>query len=163
MFHRRNRPIRLFPKTQKVMKKVKISLSDLINVFDSASQEERQYLDTETGEIIRIFDEALGGIDDTKLEKKIETGLNVRYFAIPEQDSHEDYKDMSDFTRTIEDKNFQEKLEIALDGSGAFRRFKNVLSNYPQERDRWFAFKNERIKERVLEWLHVSELELVEQ
>ena len=106
------------------MKKVKISLSDLINVFDSGGQEERQYLDTKTGEIIRIFDEALSGIDDTKLEEKIEAGLNVRYFAIPEQDSHEDYEDMADFTRTIEDKNFQEKLEIALDVSGAFRRFK---------------------------------------
>ena len=143
------------------MKKVKISLSDLINVFDSASQEERQYLDTKTGEIIIIFDEALSGIDDSKLEEKIEAGFNVRYFAIPRQDSHEDYRAMADFTRTIEDKNFQEKLEIALDGSGAFRRFKNVLSNYPQERERWFAFKNERIKDRVLEWLHASDLELV--
>ena len=145
------------------MKKVKISLSDLINIFDSGGGEEPQYLDSKTGEIIRIFDEALSGIDDTKLEEKIEAGLNVRYFAIPEQDSHEDYEDMADFTRTIKDKNFQEKLEIALDGSGAFRRFKNVLSNYPQERDRWFAFKNERIKERVLEWLHANDLELVEQ
>lgn len=145
------------------MKKVKISLSDLINVFDSDGPEERQYLDSETGEIIRIFDEALSGIDDTKLEEKIEAGFNVRYFAIPKHDSHEGYRDMADFTRTIEDKNFQEKLEIALDGSGAFRRFKNVLSNYPQERDRWFAFKNERIKDRVLEWLHDSDLELIEQ
>ena len=145
------------------MKKVKISLSDLINVFASASQEERQYLDTETGEIIRIFNEALGGIDDIKLEEKIEAGFNVRYFAIPGQDSHEGYRDMADFTRTMKDKNFQEKLEIALDGSGAFRRFKNVLYNYPQERERWFAFKNERIKERVLEWLHANALELVEQ
>ncbi len=144
------------------MKKVKISLFDLINVFDSGGGEERQYLDTETGEIIRIFDEALSGIDDTELEKKIEAGLDVRYFAIPEQDSHEDYDDMVDFTGTIKDKNFQEKLEIALDGSGAFRRFKNVLSNYPQEREHLFAFKNERIKERVLEWLHASDLEPME-
>lgn len=143
------------------MKKVKISLSVLINNFDGGP-EERQYLDAETGEIIIIFDEALSGIDDTKLEKKIEAGFNVRYFAIPGQDSHQGYRDMVDFAGTVTDKNLQEKIEIALDGQGAFRRFRNVLSNYPQERERWSAFKNELIKERVLTWLHDNDLELTE-
>jgi hypothetical protein len=47
-----------------------------------------------------------------------------------------------------------EKLEIALDGKGAFRRFKNVISDYPEEEKRWFAFKDKRMREEVIEWLN---------
>jgi len=35
-----------------------------------------------------------------------------------------------------------------------------VLSNYPEKRQEWFAFKNERLKKRVMEWLEENEIEL---
>ena len=42
---------------------------------------------------------------------------------------------------------------VAISGRGAFRRFKDVLLRYPEERERWFQFKNEWMQERALEWL----------
>ncbi len=60
---------------------------------------------------------------------------------------------MVEFSETVKDRNLREKLAIALDGKGAFRRFKNVLSDYPEERERWFSFKDERIRQEVIEWL----------
>jgi putative SOS response-associated peptidase YedK len=35
----------------------------------------------------------------------------------------------------------------------AFRRFKSVLAAHPTERERWFAFQDARVLERVHEWL----------
>lgn len=42
---------------------------------------------------------------------------------------------------------------MAINGSGAFRRFKDVLLYYPEERERWFRFKDERMEQRALECL----------
>lgn len=55
----------------------------------------------------------------------------------------------------------KEKLWIALNGRGAFRRFKDVLLNYAEKREKWFSFKDERLKKRVMEWLEENEIELI--
>ena len=47
--------------------------------------------------------------------------------------------------------------------SVAFRRFKDVLLDYPEARERWFAFKDEEMRRRVLRWLESEEVELDEQ
>ncbi len=71
----------------------------------------------------------------------------------------EGYGDMQVFIQTVEDEDLREKLRIAIDGKGAFRRFKNVLVKYPEQRERWFEFKEERTKERVVDWLELIGIE----
>jgi hypothetical protein len=39
---------------------------------------------------------------------------------------------------------------------------KDVLAGYPAERERWFAFKAARVRQRVLAWLADEGIELVE-
>jgi len=51
---------------------------------------------------------------------------------------------------------------VALNGKGAFRRFKDVLYNYPEERERWFNFQYEKKKSRLLKWLKDEEIEIEE-
>ena len=51
---------------------------------------------------------------------------------------------MEDFIATVEGERLAELLEVAIKGKGAFRRFKDVLLNYPEERVRWFEFKDDR-------------------
>jgi hypothetical protein len=53
----------------------------------------------------------------------------------------------------VKDEHLAELLEVAINGKGAFRRFKDVLLRYPEKRERWFKFKDERMEERALEWL----------
>ena len=47
----------------------------------------------------------------------------------------------------------RERLSDAIDGRGTFGRFKRVLSAYDDERERWFAFKDARLRERIVAWL----------
>jgi hypothetical protein len=42
----------------------------------------------------------------------------------------------------VSDQPLRERLLIAIDGKGAFRRFKDVLLAFPAERERWFAYRS---------------------
>jgi hypothetical protein len=63
------------------------------------------------------------------------------------------------FIATVSNLRLQNRLERAIRGKGAFRHFKDVLLNYPQERERWFQFSNERMRQRVLDWLDEEGIE----
>ena len=70
---------------------------------------------------------------------------------------------MQAFIATLEDDHLAELLEAAINGKGAFRRFKDVLLNYPKEREKWFEFKDDRIQEQALEWLESIGVSLIEE
>jgi len=92
----------------------------------------------------------------------VERGYGDRFIAVPQMDSHEAYGDMEDFIATIRNPHIRELLDVAIMGRGAFRRFKDVLYNYPHEEKRWFAFKEARMVERVREWLEAHDIEPVD-
>jgi hypothetical protein len=80
------------------------------------------------------------------------TGGN-RFLGIPQADSQEAYDDRVAFVQTVRNAQVHAQLQDALRGKGAFGRFKAVLGRHADERERWFRFEDERIHERVLEWL----------
>jgi hypothetical protein len=101
-------------------------------------------------------------VETVKMKNQIEEELG-RYELIPKAESYEGYRDMQAFITTVEDDHLSELLEVAINGKGAFRRFKDVLLNYPEERERWFKFKDDRMEERALEWLDDIDVTLVEE
>ena len=104
-------------------------------------------------------------MDDEETEK-IRDGIDEepeRYEQIPRAESYEGYSDMEDFIATVEDEHLAELLYVAIDGKGAFRRFKDVLARYPEERERWFRFRDDRLMERTLEWLEDIGVSLLEE
>lgn len=114
------------------------------------------YLDLESGESL-IYSE---DFDDDEMSEAIKNNPD-RYLFIEPRESREDFGDMEDFTRTVRDRSLAGNLEVALNGRGAFRRFKDVLLNYPKERERWFEFKNRRLEEAAREWLETKGIEPV--
>ncbi len=68
---------------------------------------------------------------------------------------------MEGFIETVANKRLAERLARAIQGRGPFGRFKDVLLDYPVERERWFAFRDARQRERVLEWLECEGVEPV--
>jgi hypothetical protein len=98
------------------------------------------------------------GVPDWQRERlheadQVEAGFGDRFIAIPAEGSHEGYRDMEAFIATVRNRRLQERLERAISGRGAFRYFKDVLLDYPAERERWFQFKRERLQHRILDWL----------
>ncbi len=129
--------------------------------MEDSSYEHEYYLDLETGKILLISDymddEEIG-----KLKDQIDEDSD-RYERIPEAESHQGYEDMVDFIATVKDERLAELLEVAINGKGAFRRFKDALLNYPEERERWFQFRDDSVQEKALEWLSDIEVSLIEE
>ena len=101
--------------------------------------------------------------DETaKLKDKIDEKFD-RYEPLPKAISYEGYEDMEDFIDTVRDDNLAEPLRVAINGKGAFRRFKDLLERYPEERERWFCFKDSKLKQRALEWLENIGVNLLEE
>jgi len=91
--------------------------------------------------------------EEVRQAAAVEAGYGTRFVAIPRLESWESYGDMQDFIDTVRDAHLRERLEVAIKGRGAFRRFKDVLERYPRERERWFTFQNDRMLQRAREWL----------
>jgi hypothetical protein len=87
-----------------------------------------------------------------------EADCGTRFITIPTDSSREGYQNMEAFIAEVSDPHLQSQLERAIDGRGAFRRFKNVLDDYPTEREQWYQFKRERLRQRMLEWLESQEI-----
>jgi hypothetical protein len=56
-------------------------------------------------------------------------------------------------------KGLREKLAIALNGKGAFRRFRSVLDGHPDELEKWYAFKDDWMREEAIKWLLENDIE----
>jgi len=83
-----------------------------------------------------LGDDALSA-EEVLSEETIDTGLAEGWLLpIEPVGSCEEYDWMAQFARTIDDLRLRELLEVALDGRGAFGRFKDVLARWPKERER---------------------------
>lgn len=67
--------------------------------------------------------------------------------------SHDGYRDMEIFIATVDDPDIADRLEIAINGRGAFRRFKDVLAWWPEELQRYYRLSSERQRGRARAWL----------
>lgn len=76
-----------------------------------------------------------------------------RWLYVECEGSRDGYRDMELFVETVDDPAVVDRLEIALSGKGAFRRFKDVLSCWPEELQRYFQFSEERKRGRARAWL----------
>jgi len=66
---------------------------------------------------------------------------------------------MADFAEGISDEQAGRRLARAIDGRGAFRRFKAELhEEYPHLLAIWYAFRDARARRRAVEWLVDNEL-----
>ena len=148
------------------MKQLKVDIVSLGGAFEGASWENSYFLDLETGEVIMLTSDVLRYVEEppdyplseweqewVKQANAVEAGYGTRYIKVPEADSHAAYNDMEDFIATVEDEHLRELLWVAIEGRGAFGRFKGVLAAYRRERERWFNFKDERLRQRILDWL----------
>ncbi len=164
-------------------RKLPIIFEELKFVLDTHIQDLHHYLDIETGHVLMVGEttraqletilrtlgdvlslemvfEAIQRADCRDWERpllreaaQVEFGGETRYLEIPQTESWCVYQDMVSFIETISNDNLRLQLEVASQGQGAFRRFKNALAGYPGERARWYKFHDECICRRAENWL----------
>lgn len=135
---------------------VPVAWEALEDAFENNAPEVHSYLHFDTGEVIRIVD----GVADPSMHTRI-IG-DSRYLRIDPVSSREQYRWMERFIATVEDEELRRQLNIAIDGKGAFRRFKDALVSHPVDRERWFAFRSERLRSCMESWLTAHGIHSVE-
>ncbi len=120
-----------------------IDLSELAEALEDHSYEHEWYIDRATGEILMRSDH----VDD------VEDLEGRDLVAIASTPSDEGYQDLVDFSTRVRDHRARDLLMRAIEGRGAFRRFKDTLFEFPDLRKDWFAFHDTRMERRAIEWL----------
>ena len=128
----------------------------LETAFEHNAPETHSYLDTVKGVVLTIVDSRPE--DDVKRQMiRAERG---RYVHLDPASSREQYRWMERFVSSVGDESLKERLILAIDGKGAFRRFKDVLLSYPVERDRWFQYRATLLHIYINEWLGTKDIAL---
>lgn len=134
---------------------VPIDWEALEDAFENNAPEVHSYLQLTSGEVLRIVD----GIADPEMHARIAS--DAAYLRIDPVSSREQYRWMERFIPMVEDPTLQDRLTAAIDGKGAFRRFKDVLMGHAPERERWFTFRSERLRVFMEAWLEAHSLRAV--
>lgn len=134
--------------------RVALDWVELEGALENNSPELHSFLNKVTGDVVRIF---RGSENSEARLREAETDPDSLY--IEPISSREQYRWMEEFIEITEESNLKDKLNIAIDGKGAFRRFKDVLVGYPADRERWFAMRSARLRTHMTEWLAVKGIE----
>lgn len=136
--------------------KTPVAWEALEDAFENNAPEVHSYLHVKSGDVTRIVD----GVADPAMHARV--NADPDYLRVDPVSSREQYRWMERYIATVEDGDFRDRLARAIDGKGAFRRFKDVLMSFPVDRERWFAFRSERLRTAMEAWLSAHGIEPVE-
>jgi hypothetical protein len=115
---------------------------------DQTDYEHRWLINPQTGEVaFWTSDTGIDGQNPVDLDE-------LDLMCIDPVPSYVWYQDMADFAGQISDERAGHRLARAIDGRGAFRRFKAELhEQYPHLLPVWYAFRDSRARRRAVGWL----------
>jgi hypothetical protein len=138
------------------MPPITINWSDLEIAFERNSPDQESFLDLENGDLLAIIE---GEPDAAARRAKVANNPN-RYLRVDPASSREQYRWMERFVASVSDQVLRERLLVAIDGKGAFRRFKDVLLAFPAERERWFTYRSDLLHFHIQTWIEHMKIEV---
>ncbi len=137
---------------------ISIDWAALEAAFENHAPDVRSHLHRQGGEIVSIVGD--GEADEAALQRV--HAHPEAYVQVEPVPSREQYRMMERFIETVTNGTLKERLADSIVGKGAFRRFKDIIGRFPEERKRWFAFRDVLLHRHILEWLKQHKLEVVE-
>jgi hypothetical protein len=116
--------------------------------FGHVTPGHRAYLDRETGRVVPIQDENPADLD---VHQRL-LAAGDRFLLLDPVPSREQHRWMARFIATVADPPLQARLHAAILGPGAFRVFKDILQEFPDERLRWFGFRKQQLRAHITGW-----------
>jgi hypothetical protein len=137
--------------TPQAVRTVEVDLSEVSDMLEGDSLESRGgYLDLHTGDVFPDFltDAVMVG-EDAAIDVEEDPD---RWVFLHRQGSREGWRDMADFAAGVRDEQTRQRLELAIEGRGAFRRFRDEVQ-YAGLVERWRMFSEDRQLGRAREYL----------
>ena len=129
----------------------RLNLNKVADEFDIISSETNLFYNKEIGEF-EFYNEYMD-MEDYDFEKYD----GDEWIAAPSQWDLDEYRIMKKFIRTVSDSHKNELLSVAIEGRGAFRRFKDTLYSVDLV-DEWYSYKHEAFVEIAREWCEKYEI-----
>ena len=127
---------------------------ELEGALENNSPELHSFLNLTSGEVIRVFRGS-----ENAVETLSEMDNSPDYLYIEPISSREQYRWMEEFIENTPESALKDKLNVAVDGKGAFRRFKDVLVGYPEDRERWFSQRSGKLRAHITDWLNAKDIQ----
>ncbi len=131
-----------------MLRPLPVDLEDLSMVLEGDPLQGGGRIDLVTGE---VWPRSV--LDDAEERDDPDDDDPDRWLWVHCEGSRSGYRDMVRFIDELDDPNLAERLDRAISGRGAFRRFKDVLAGRPALMSRWYAFSEDRQRGRARSWL----------
>jgi hypothetical protein len=142
---------------------VRVSLREIIDGMQLQSDEMSAYLNIETGQVVPVSAEDLmaaefGETDAAGADWEIEAAEIARavaagkdYVALPDRFEIDEYRMMERFANGMTDAWANQRLERAIQGRGAFRRFKDAVQDLGLAQQ-WYEYRDRAYEAIAIDW-----------
>jgi Uncharacterised protein family (UPF0158) len=147
-----------------------IKLEFLIDEMESQFEEVNYYLHRDTRAVVAVTEEIFIKVEDEEPIDELEDWEQIEYTQVldilahpshylefPDRDEINEYRMMENFSYSLDEGHTKERLISAIQGRGAFRRFKDQVDQLGK-REQWFAFRKECYREKAVRWCEYHEV-----
>jgi hypothetical protein len=124
-----------------------VGLTAVAEALGDASGETAWWYDPATGDV------EMSAPDWTGLDEEHDDPSERGLVPIEPGPSRDTYRDMVDFAESVADAHASDLLVRALEGRGAFRRFRDTLREFPNLREHWHTYADAAGERRAIDWL----------
>jgi len=150
-----------------------VRLKEIVNRLDCFVDGWNCYLNKKTGDIVEIQMEYLSIAEESEdddlseyedwEQDAIREAVDVvenwgDYIELPDREEVNEYRIMENFCYSQEDDKLRNKLCYAIDGKGAFRRFKDAIIQHGVEEE-WDSYKDETLCEIARAWCEFNQID----
>ena len=140
-----------------------ISIQDIVDALDVASDETSSYLNRVTGQVITLLQEEIDDAQNDSLEDLADWHMEViaeakqvlnsdDWLKLPGKFAIHEWNIMEEFSQGLSSESQRSELGHALRGKGAFRNFKDTLRRLGIE-SAWFDYKAKALEDIARKWL----------
>lgn len=121
-----------------------IEIIDTLEMLTMIGDSSRSFVNMHTGQIVNLFeDDDFSDVEDEDLE---DDWIPSHYASLPMREELNEYEMMEEFCYSITNRKIQENLLDAIQGKGAFGRFRTAIHCHNIE-DKWYKFREACLKE----------------
>ena len=152
-----------------------VKLSELIEALEFDSDEFGNWVDLQTGSVVRLAHSLISAVDEgdeealetladwekeeVEIARAIVADSGERFVAAPAKFDFNEYRQMERFIGTVEDSAAAEQLWRAIKSKGAFRHFKDTANRLGMLKH-WY--EDNTMKEFVRDWAEAHEIPIVD-
>lgn len=133
---------------------MKVKLSDIIDAIEMTDQYSEYFLDKETGKVEWVSDMAMTQEEQEEVYDRLD---EHGFYRLPTSFDIHDYDIMEEFVYTLSG-SARDKLASAIQGKGAFRRFKDTVIRLGIDQE-WYDFQSAEYKRKAARWCEDNGIE----